>query len=212
MSDNNISPTQSMRFDVLSVPQGQNVLHNFPDLKRIESFVEYPGSQGGELNQDLTIKYVVLLYSEDSILNKKPAIELSERKLMAAEYAGFERDKRNEFNAEVTQKLFNINSRYVLSMIVDYLIFQKKHLWTEIVTLEQEYEEYIRLRMDPVSAEHDKDTLMAAEKKDKLRAACKGMRKDLDHFYKEFFTDNSDVKDLHNQEDKVTLEKMARKA
>jgi hypothetical protein len=208
----NDSPTKNMRFDVLSVDEGQNVLYNLPDLKRLDSFVEYPGSPGGELNQDKVIKYVVLLYSEDSILNKRPAIDLPDRKLMAAEYAGFERNKNGEFEVDVVEKLFNLNSFETLRMIHEFLIFQKKHLWTEICTLEQEYDEFIRLRLEPVSDEKDNQTLAAAERKGKLRKDCKDIRTELISLYKEFFTDNSDVQELHHVKDKVSLEKRARKA
>lgn len=201
-----------MRFDVCAVEDGQDVLHRIPELRRLESFTDYPGTPGGELNRDNVIKYVVTLYSEDSFLNVKPVTELGERKLMAADASGFERNKKNEFGAEIEEKLFKLGSIHVLQMIVDYLIYQKKHLWTEIVTTEQEYEEYIRLRMDPVSSDSDKDTLMAAEKKGKLRGDCKMMRKDILAYYHEFFTDNTDVKDLHEVKDKATLENKARKA
>lgn len=206
------SPSFNMRFDICSIEDKKNVLYNFPELKEIESFRDYPGAAGGELNQDMVVKYVVILYSEDSFLNTRPAKELGDRKLMAAEAAGFPRNKQNEFEEDVTTKLFNLSSFEVLRMAVDYLIFQKKHLWTEIVTTEQEYEEYIRLRLDPVSSEHDKDTLMAADKKSKLRSDCKMMLKDLKVMYKEMFTDNSDVEELHDIKDKATLERRARKA
>ena len=43
---------------------------------------------------------------------------------------------------------------------------------------------------------------MAAEKKSKLRADCKSMRKDLKDMYKEFFTDNTDVEELHDAKNK----------
>lgn len=206
------SPSKNMRFDVCAVEEGQDVLHHVPELRRIQSFLDYPGTPGGELNRDNVIKYIVILYSEDSFLNVKPATALEERKLMAADAAGFERNKKNEFNTDVVEKLFNLRSIHVVQVAVDYLIFQKKHLWTEITTTEQEYEEFIRLRMDPVSSDSDKDTLMAAEKKDKLRTSCKSMRKDLDSLYHEFFTDNTDLKEVHDVTDKATLERRARPA
>ena len=122
------SPSFNMRFDVCSIEDKKNVLYNFPELKEIESFRDYPGTAGGELNQDMVVKYVVVLYSEDSFLNTRPAKELGDRKLMAADAAGFSRNKRNEFDEEVVEKLFNIRSFEVLRMIKDFLIFQRRSL------------------------------------------------------------------------------------
>jgi hypothetical protein len=87
-------------------------------------------------------------------------------------------------------------------MIFDYLKHQNNHVWTEICTTEQELDEYTRLRLNPVADEKDKDTLTAAEKKDKLRNFCKAMIKDLEEYYNKFFQDHEDVKQKVKSEKK----------
>ena len=205
------SITKGMRFDVAAIKEGEDVLFNIPELKRIESWNNYPGTPGGELNKDMVVRYMIYMYSVDSILVKKnPPLALSERKMRAAELAGFERDKKGKFNHNIEFKLFDTCSEWVVDMIVDYLIFQKHHVWTEICTTEQEYAEYIKLRFAPVEDEKDKDTLLAAEKKNKLRDSCKSMIKDLESYYIEFFKDNSDVKSKADKAVRTTLENLAK--
>jgi hypothetical protein len=206
------SPSKNMRFDVCSVEEGQDVLHHISELRRIESFAEYPGTPGGELNRDLVVKYVVILYSLDSFLNVKPVTVLEERKLMAADAAGFKRNKNNDFDVEIQEKLFNLRSLHVLNMIVDFLKFQNRYLWTSIVSTEQALYESTKIIMTPVSDDKDKDNVTSMKSKLQLIPLNQETKKTLDALYHEFFTDNTDVKELHDVKDKATLEKRARPA
>jgi hypothetical protein len=204
------SPTKDMVFDVMSVPKGQDVIFNMPELGNIESFKMYPGTPGGELNRDLVVKYVVILYSQDSILNKRIRVELEERKYKAADLAGFERNKKGEFHPNIISKLFNLESDYIVRMIVDFLIIQNNILWTEICTTEQEYAENLRLRFEAIEEDKDKDKYTAAKTKGAVRELCKGILKDLDEYYSRFFKDNDDVKNKHKKAQRMTLEQLAK--
>jgi hypothetical protein len=195
-----VSPTESMKYDVCAITG--DVLNAIPTLDSMSSFKAYPGSTRGELNRDSVVKYVVLMYSQDSILNQKPPIDLPERKLKAAELAGFERGSSGSFRKSIVDKLFNLKSNYVLDMVFDYLKHQNNHIWTEICTNEQELDEYTRRRLTPVSDEKDKDEMAALEKKDKFRASCKAIIKDLDEYYSRFFQDHEDVKEKVKSEKK----------
>jgi hypothetical protein len=128
-------------------------------------------------------------------LNQRPPIELPERKMRAAELAGFERGKSGSFRKNVIDHLFNLENDQILDMVFDYLKHQNNHIWTEIQTTEQSLDEYTKLRLSPVSDDKDKDTLTAAEKKEKLRTFCNAMIKDLKDYYEEFFKDHDDVKE-----------------
>lgn len=223
------SLTAKMAFDVDSVSDNKDILTEMPKLKEFSSFKGYSGSMGGGMNRNRVIKYIVLMYSHDTVLNQRPPLELNDRKLRAAEIAGFEREKSGKFRKIIVDQLFHLitpkkdddesdvkkikYSHSILDMVFEYLKAQKSHIWTEICTQEQELDEYIRLRLQPVSDDKDKDTLIALEKKDKLRASCKAMLKDLANYYKDFFADHDDVAESVKEEKKYyTMETLAKDA
>lgn len=206
------SLSKNMRFDVLSIPKGGNVLHKFKDLERIQSFKNYPGTTGGELNQDLVIKYVVLLYSTDSFLNGRPIIALNERKMIAADESGFVRNKNNEFNENVTTKLFELRSTYVFDMIMEFLAFQNNSLWISICSTEQALIESNKIIMQPVQDDKDKDNVASMKNKLQLIPINADTEKILKSLYHDFFNDNTDVKEGYIQKGKTTLESLARPA
>ncbi len=204
------SPTKESRFDVCAIPDGENVLHNIPQLKKVKAFVDYKGSTKGGLNQDKVIKYIVLLYSDDSPLSKKPLAPLEDRKYHAADMAGFKREKKTEdFREKIIEQLFLLNDEDVVNMVIEYLTMLHNDVWSEIVITQQELEEYRRIRIAPVSAQYDKDLIMAIEKKDKLRASCDDMIKKLKEYTDIFYGDHNDLKSKSKKQ-RITLESKAK--
>lgn len=189
----NLSSTHAMSIDIDSVTDpSKDLLEVFEDLKSIESFRIY----GGKIKKNNLIRYIVILYSKDTFLNKRIPIPLAERKNQAAIFAGFTKDKKGEFAKQITRDLFQLRNRSILDMIFGYLKFQNHVLWLEINATEQQYEEVVRLRMEPVTSKKDKDRLSAADTKKKLREECKSMVYDLKAYYKEFWGDHDEVKIL----------------
>ena len=158
--------TSSMEIDILSVEGNKDVLHEIKSLNRIESFKNYKGTLGGGMDRNKVIKYIVLLYSKDSILNEKVAVPLEDRQLKAADLAKFDRDKNNNFKDKRVQEwLFELKNDEIFEMVFEFLIFLDDALWREIVTLEHELKEYHMLRMKPLEGKDDKDLMTATEKK-----------------------------------------------
>lgn len=223
------SPTKEMKFDVsevnipferpkakLIVKPGEQakhvyttVLEAYPTLKSIKSFPMYNEESTVKLEQDKVIRYIIMLYSEDSILNKKPLAPLEDRKLQALEASGFKRSKFNdEYDETVLDSLCLLNEDIVVEMVMQYLQYLHSDIWTEINIIAQELEEYRRIRITPVSADADKDLITAIEKKDKLRVSCSVMVKQLKEFTDIFYGDNQDLK-AKSKKKRVTLESIA---
>jgi len=175
-----------MRYDVDSVSSREPLIFHIPELAKLESFKNYPGTHGKELNADWVAKYVVLLYSEDSILNKRPMPPLKERKEQAATIAGFVKKSEN-WNKNIQNKLFNLESDYVVSMVFEFLIHQKNYIWTSICATEQTIDEYLKIAFTQIKKEDEGYNLMDAKRKKELMDLNKELIVDLDSYYKEFF-------------------------
>lgn len=188
------TPTEGMVIDVLSAVDGEDLVQKFSQLKRIKTISMYGGSLEGGFDRNKIIRYIVILYSVDSFLNKKPVIPLQERQFRAADLAGFNRDKDGHFKEVVETGIFQLQDQKVFEMVFQYLVFQHNILWREICTCESELEEFHRLRMKPVEGDDDKDIIAANEKKDKLWKGCQDRIKYLEACYSKFFNDDSEIK------------------
>lgn len=206
------SLTKAMQFDIDKVPEGQDMLHSFPMLGELKSFKAYPGTLRGELSRDMVVKYVVLMYSVDTILNQRPPLEVSAKKMKSATIAGFQRGKNGDFSKQVVDKLFRLKSDYVVDMILEFLKLQNNAVWTIICANEQMFYENIRILFDAVEDDKDKDVITAVKNKNFIRGYCDDIVEGLDNRYKEFFLDNDDVKKKVVNKARYTLENLAKGA
>jgi len=157
-----------------------------------------------------TLKYIVLLYSEDSILNVRPPMPLEERQIRALHLAKF--TVRNASPDEsVKRYLVDLGDRRLFEFIFEFLTKQKKFTWQEIITLETQILENQMLRLRPVDEESGKDELMAFEKKGKMTTMYKEWYSILKEFYDEFYGDNDNVRAIHriNRANMASLENIA---
>jgi len=149
-------------------------------------------------------KFIVLLYSEDSILNTRPPKSFDERQAIAAKRSGFE-PKDGKFDPSVQINLFDLADAHVFEFVFEYLTKQKKMLWIDIITLESQMLENVRVRLSPVT-----DAKAAAEK-DKLLNMFGKHRTKLGDYYDEFYGDNDQIRAIHqiNRDNMATLENFA---
>lgn len=156
------------------------------------------------------VKYVIVLYSEDSILNVRPPMSLEERQMRAVQIAGF-KTYDNEPVKIVRQFLVDLDSREIFEFIFEYLTKQKKFIWQEIISLETQLLENQKLRMRPVDEEKGKDEMAAFEKKGKLTVLYKEWYTALKEAYNDFYGDNDNVRAIHriNRENMALLENFA---
>lgn len=222
------SPSACMTIDVLSVEAGQDVLNSIKGLNRIEEFRCYGGSLNGGLDRNKVIKYIVLLYSKDTILNERIPIPFAERQMKAHDYAGFDRIKKTgEINQEIEDRLLLLNDDDLFDMVFAFMRFQNYNEWREIITLEHEIEELHKLRMRPiaeftkvtVSAKEgggskkvpvsDKDIMEAQKKKDTLWKGYQERIKELNVLYKTFWGEDESALKKSKSKGKTSIESWA---
>ena len=152
------------------------------------------------------IRYMVLLYSEDSVLNTRPPMPLEERQIRAVQLAGLKLYD-NQPVKSVQMFLIQLDSRAIFEFIFEFLTKQKKFVWQEIITLETQILENQKLRMKPV----DVEDLGGFEKKGKLTIMNKDWYNSLKEFYNEFYGDNQQLRAIHkiNRANMASLENMA---
>ncbi len=155
----------------------------------------------------LLVKYIVYLYSEDSILNIRPPMPLDERQARALEMSGL-----GKMDADWVKKyVLELQDRRVFEFIFEYLTKQKRFTWQEIITLETQILENQKLRLRPVDEESGKDELMAFEKKGKMTIMYKEWYSTLKEFYDDFYGDNQNVRAIHriNRANMASLENIS---
>ena len=190
--DKQPSLTEGMSIDILS--ECDDLFEKFHELTNIVEMVNY--MKGGDKGKwkSKVIKYIVLLYSFDSILNKRPVIELNERKMKAADMVGFTRHKGGDFEKR-TKELFDLDDSNYIDMVFGFLKYQNETLWKEIVATEGMVDQYIKGMMQVVDMDDDKKALEALNVKSKLRQEVRNMNQDLKDMYRQFYKDHSDVQE-----------------
>lgn len=146
-------------YDVLNLPPG-DILKAWPQVTDIRSLAEFIVRQK-DVEQDErvpireTIIYIVLLYSKDSFLNKKPVEHLQNRILKAAKLAGL--DPEDE---KIQRAIFDLDSEEVRNTVVDYLIEQDDSNWSNRCAIAAQMAENLRIRFKPIEKEKaDKDII-----------------------------------------------------
>lgn len=156
-----------MSIDILSAQPGQDVFDACPQLGSIDCFLEYRKDPDPIVPVNELIAYVILLYSKDSILNKKPMDPLPTRRMKAARMAGLDvSDKAviaRVFDLESIEKeIRDENGKYlrtewkypIADLITEYLIYQNHYTWSDRVSVELQMQENIRIRMAPIGYFH----------------------------------------------------------
>lgn len=203
------TPTEGMSIDVLSYMGKKHLLEECPELKDIKGIANYLSTPDRDGYRNKVVIYIILLYSQDSILNKLTQLSLRERKMKAAEYAELPKDKKGEFTRRVSKDIFELNGDGVVECIFDYLKYQNNYLWTLICTNEALLDQYTYSMFKTIEMDDAKKENEALVKKRDMRKEMREITQDLKEFYKEFYKDHKDVKD-HEVTKKRSIEERAR--
>jgi hypothetical protein len=186
---------EDMAIDPSLIKTPEDVEEKFGHYKSFEKY-QHALNELGKMDIVAITKYVVLLYSQDTILNQNPPLSFAERQRSAGTLAKLAQ-VGGKFTKGIQQFIFEMENRYIFSFIFEYLTRDKKHLWMDIIVLETQMMENQRLRMRPVSEDKGKDELTAFQSKDKLMEMYKGWRKQLGEYYDEFYGDNQKIRAIH---------------
>lgn len=191
------SSFQKLKFKVYDVPQGTDLLGQFPELA-CKAFKDYKKS-----NRNYVIRYIIYCYDFNSDLIEQFS-DLNKRKEAALDLAGFDRNLNTGKFSEEVYEMINLQIPEINDMIFAFLGIVKNRTWDLIVIHEENFAEYKRLLLDPIyssqaeTSKESKTILEAATVKSKLREELKSIAKDLEGFYKDLYGDNIDVRE--NQE------------
>jgi len=138
--------------EVLNLPAG-DLLRVWPGICDIRHFAEFLNEQRAADEDDRvpireTIVYVILLYSKDSFLNKKPVEDLQTRIAKAAKLAGLDGE-----NESIQKAIFYLGNDYVRELVVEYLISQNVPNWSNRCALDAQMAENLRIRFKPIQSE-----------------------------------------------------------
>lgn len=203
-------------FPVFEVQQNKDLLQEFPKLAKYPEFRDYTFK-----DRNKWIKYIVLVYDINSPYTERQE-DWREKKEMAATEAGLLNTKGNF--PEKVKKVLDGDFRNdedldakdqtepILDMIICFLTkIVARPEWTELCTLLEEYEEYMRRRQKAVVGKTDDAEMKAIEKKDQLRRSCQEIVNHIRDFEEKVFGEHDDVKREAYKTQVLTPEKIAKK-
>lgn len=186
-----MSAFKDLKFKIHELPKDTDLREKFQDLKKYKVIArsKYP-------NFDLLMRYLIYLYDPNSDLIKTIP-DLSSRKQQAALYAGYTHDTPE------LQYIMDFKDQKIVD-IIHCLFTQVYHSrdLTEWHTLQQELEEYTKLRLKSLDDDGAEETgekldiMKAMELKGKLRVQTKQIHEQLDYLEQKIFGDNNDVKNI----------------
>lgn len=195
--DKQPSPTAEMSIDILSYNlSSRRFFQDCEPIKNIKAFVKFLENKNKSDFRNKVVAYIVLLYSQDSILNKPSQLSLRDRKFQAAEYVEFPKGKTGDFTQMVIDDVFDLKDQDVVECVLDYLQYQNSQLWTLICTHEALFDQYTASMFKNIEIKDDpKKEGDAMVKKKEMRKEMSEIHQDLKTLYKEFFKDHKDVKE-----------------
>lgn len=149
-------------------------------------------------NSSAALKYVVLMYDDNTPLSQYET-NMLRRKQLAATMAGFDTEK----DESLLETIYDLSVPGMVELVGQYMFkYCKQRLWIKIVVNEQLFEEYSKRLMQPVSSSGqsqstdvgalvakggEKDELQAYQIKAKLREELDSIGDSLDKYYREMY-------------------------
>jgi hypothetical protein len=178
---------KNLKFKIHSLKKDELVLDKFPDLKKYRAInrSRYP-------NLDMILRYIIYLYDPGSdLVTEVP--DLPSRKRHAATLAGYTQE------TEELATIFEFKEPKVVDLIHCFLteVYHNRD-YREWCTLQQELDQYTRLRMksledDTDDSSDDLNLFKASDIQGKLRKQCEDIHEKLDRLEKKIFGGDVDI-------------------
>lgn len=185
-----ISKFKNLKFKIHNLKESESVLSKFPELKKYKVInrSKYP-------DLDKILRYIIYLYDPGSDL-RLDIPDLSSRKRAAATLAGYT-NETPELN-----KIMEFKEPKIVDLIHCFLteIYHNRD-YREWITLNQELDEYTRLRLkgldeDTNDSGEDLDLFKASDLKGKLRKQCDDIHEKLDKIENKLFGGDTELLSL----------------
>jgi hypothetical protein len=180
----NSNDFKRLQYNVYELPDNKKVLDTWPELSR---YSEFTSKELTGISRDKVMRYIILAYDKRTpLLSQK---NLSLRKKLAGELAGFEKNDKGVFTDSVQAVLKNEN-KAVTRMVIRYVRIQSDMRFTLLVSgMETYYENMVRITS---GGEKDKDVLDSAEKS-KLFEQSKKLSDELEKLSDEVFNNDTEL-------------------
>lgn len=173
----------ALTYNVMRHKNDVNILNHFPTLQGIKSFRDYKG------DRNKVIKYIVLCYDKGSPILTRYMQDSVNRKVLSAQYAGFDTDKEGLFE-DYVDAIMKCQDKEVNTMIIDFIrTFNDPTFSLLMAGLESYYQKLEQI----VSADlgGKRDVFQIEETKGKLFSQAQTMSKTLEEAASKILTDEN---------------------
>lgn len=176
-----------MKYNISLLKEGEDPVHHFEDLKRLESFKNYKKKDRPEL-----VRYILLMYDKNSPFVRNFS-SYEKRQVETAAFVGYPADKKKLVN----ERLFELKDEDVINMIIDFCKLMADLKWTALISNLQTFYQYQKaIYEEVVDVKGDTDKLKAAEIKSKLLKECDQIIERVEQYEKDIFIGDNNLMDL----------------
>lgn len=162
----------TLTYNVMKHKGDVNLLAKFPTLGSIDSFRKYEG------DTNKVIRYIVLCYDKGSPILNRYQQDDTKRKVLSAQYAGYDTNDEGLFEEEVDYMMKCMNKE-INGMIIDFIrTFNDPH-WALLMAGIESYYQKLRQIIDADSYDGKRDVFQVEETKGKLFKQAQDMSKSL---------------------------------
>lgn len=162
----------TLTYNVMKYKNDVNLLAKFPTFNQIDSFREYVG----DLNT--VIRYIVLCYDKGSPILNRYRQDDTKRKVLSAQYAGWDTNQDGLFSDEVDMIMKCMNKE-VNGMIIDFIRTFNDPYWALLMTGTESYYQKLRQIINADFVDGKRDVFQVEETKGKLFKQAQDMSKSL---------------------------------
>ena len=154
------SDFSGMMFPIYDLPKSKSVLKEFPELDKYKEFKTTIA-----LDKDKVIRYIMFCYDKRSPLLKEA--DLSKRKIVALELAGFSKEKGGKYNENLL-RMISCENDSINRMMVRFLRIQNDLDFSLLTTLTENYFNTLLQVNSNIVFNKDGDVLKDAQARAKL--------------------------------------------
>jgi len=162
----------TLTYNVMKYKNDVNLLAKFPTFNQIDSFREYVG----DLNT--VIRYIVLCYDKGSPILNRYRQDDTKRKVLSAQYAGWDTNQDGLFSDEV-DIIMKCMNKEVNGMIIDFIRTFNDPYWALLMTGTESYYQKLRQIINADFVDGKRDVFQVEETKGKLFKQAQDMSKSL---------------------------------
>lgn len=174
----------TLTYNVMKYKSDVNLLSKFPTFYQIDSFREYSG------DTSKVIRYIVLCYDKGSPIMNRYRQDDTKRKVLSAQYAGWDADSEGLFDQEVDD-IMKCKNKDVNNMIIDFLRTFNDPNWALLMTGTESYYQKLRQIINADFGDGKRDVFQVEETKGKLFKQAQDMSKSLSEAASNFLMDEN---------------------